>query len=192
MYKLAILFFFLTAFNSQSLIDSYHLKFSNENATYTLQIKEGNLIMENQPNVTVTAIADNNPITDTDKQTNKIYKITKGATFEGGLKIGGTDDIEIEKIGGEDQVEIEKIGETDDIEIEKIGEEDQIEIEKIGEADDVDVEGKIGIKEHQAYEIVLSYASVMVVEKSSNEKTTFPIENGVYLIIADGKFAFFR
>ena len=175
MYKLTILFFFLTAFNSQSLTDSYQLKFVNENATYILQIKEGNLVMENQPDVTVTAIVESNSSINTDKKTNKIYKITKGATFEEGLKIGAEDEI------------ITK----------EIGEEDEITTKEIGGEDEINTGGRemnllFGTKDHQAYEIVLSYALVTVVEKSNNEKTIFPIADGAYLIIADGKFALFR
>ena len=153
MYKLTILFFFLTAFNSQSLMDSYKITFDNENATYILQIKEGSLVMKNQPNVTVTAIVENNPAADTDKKTSKIYKITKGATWQEGLKIGEEDII----IAHRDMNEL-----------------------------------LFDEKDHQVYEIILSYNSVIVVETSSKMKAIFPIEGGIYLNVSDGKFVLFR
>ena len=211
MYKLTILFFILTAFNSQSLTDDYKITFENEYASYILKINNGDIVFENnQPYVTVTQIGDN--VANTDKApTNpgKIYKITKGSSFEAGLKIGGMDDIEIEKIGGTDDIEIEKIGETDEIEIEKIGGTDDIEIEKIGETDDIEIEkiegddkidfdGKInlllsGEKEHQAYYIILSYAVVTIVEKSSNAKQQFVIDDaGLFVYINGDKFNLFR
>ena len=161
MYKLLILFFFLTVFSSQSLMDSYQLKFANENASYILQIKEGSLTMENQPDVIVTVIAGNN--SDTDKKTNKIYKITKGSSFEEGLKIGGEDLVSTDKIGGEDIVSIDR-----------------------------EMNPLFGVKEHQAYEIILSYALVRVVEKSTQSTKEFPIaDGGIYLKISENKFSLF-
>ena len=92
-----------------------------------------------------------------------------------GLKIGEDDTMVGAKIGGDDTVIGSKIGGDDAVAGAK--------------------EGNLllfGIKEHQAYEISLGYEVITVVDKSSNEKTAFPIEDGVYLIIADGKFAFFK
>ena len=211
MYKLTILFFFLTAFSSTGLMDSYKITFEYDYASYILNINDGELIFENnQPYVTVTPIGDNADNTDKapPNGSGKIYKITKGATFEEGLKIGAMDGIaaekigemdgvSVEKIGGMDGVSVDKIGEMDDIAVDKIGEMDDVSVEKIGEMDGVSGDKEInpllfGVKEHQAYEIVLSYALVTVVEKSSKMKTEFPIANGVYLIISDGKFAFFK
>ena len=78
MYKLTILFFFLTAFSSQSLMNSYKITFDNENASYTLEIDNGSLVFENnQPDVTVMTVGDDSA--DTDKAPNKhgkVYKIT--------------------------------------------------------------------------------------------------------------------
>ena len=192
MYKLTILFFFLTAFSSQGLMDSYKITFDNENASYTLQIKEGGLVFENQPNVTVTAIANSNPSTDIDTKTSIIYKITKGATFENGLKIG-----EVDEIG----VGAKEIGATDEIGVgaKEIGESDELDaFKEIGGADEIGVGAKeigslFGVGNHQACEIMLSYDLLVVVVKSSNEKTVFPIsEKGLYLIISGDKFGLLR
>ena len=153
-YKLTMLFFFLTVYSSQSLTDNYKITFENENASYLLNINNGGLVFENnQPNVTITAIDDNNaadsaqeqpfdstqeqPFDSTQEQPfdstqGKIYKITKGATFEDGLKIGADDNIDVEG--------------------------------KIGEEDDIDIEKEINpllsdVKDHQAYAIILSSIS---------------------------------
>ena len=176
MYKLTILLFFLITYNS--LIYTYHLKFANKDTTYTLQIKKGSLIMNNQPDVSIVVYQEgNNNSVDTDKghfdsnqetQNNlgKIYKITKGSTFEEGLKIGGLDDI---------------YGEG-----------------KIGGLDDIYGEGKMnsllfGVKDHQAYQIILSYEFITILEKLSKEKTSIPIsEDGVYLNIVGDKFRVFK
>ena len=181
MYKLTILFFFLTAFNSQSLMDSYKITFDNENASYILQIKEGNLVMENQPNVTITAIVENNPVADTEKPPfdsaqGRVYKITKGATFEDGLKIRREHATDVDKIGEEDAVDIDKIGEEDVVDIDR-------EIDAL----------LFDTKDHQAYEIVLSYALVTVVEKSSNVKQQFAIgDNGLFVYIDRNELSLFK
>ena len=203
MYKLTILFFFLTAFSSQGLMDSYKITFDNENATYTLQIKEGSLVFENQPNVTVTAIADSNPSADIDKTTSKIYKITKGASFENGLKIGASDDIDaFKEIGETDDIDaFKEIGASDDIDagFKEIGASDEIDagFKEIGASDEIDafkeIGSLLGVGNHQACEIMLSYELLVVVVKSSNEKTMFPIsEKGLYLIISGDKFGLLR
>ena len=210
MYKLTILFFFLTAFNSLSLTDTYEIIFDNENASYTLDIDNDDLVFEdNQPNVTVTPIGDDSDNTDKPPSASgKIYKITKGATWQQGLKIGKDDEVAGDRIGGDDAVAGAKIGADDAVAGAKIGEDDEVAGDRIGEDDavagakiggDDEVAGDkagnpllFGIKEHQDYEIMLSYEAIAVVDKSSNQKTAFPIEDGVYLIIADGKFAFFR
>ena len=92
-YKLIILSFFLTAFNSQSLINNYKIIFENENATYTLKIDNSSLVFENgQPNVTVTADGNNSSNVDKASNTSRnTYQITKGSTWQNGLKIGETD-----------------------------------------------------------------------------------------------------
>ena len=209
MYKLTILFFFLTAFNSQGLMDQYQLKFANENATYTLEIKEGSLVMENQPDVTVTAIAENNPDTDKapfDAAQGRVYKITKGATFEEGLKIGEVDEIDagFKEIGESDEIDagFKEIGASDEIDagFKEIGASDDIDagFKEIGAVDDIDAGFKeigtlFGIGNHQACEIVLGYELLTVVEKYNNKKTMFAIpEKGVYLIISDDKFGLLR
>ena len=174
MYKLTMLFFFLTAYSSQSLMNNYKIVFENEDATYTLKIDNGSLAFENdQPGVTVTADGVNS--VDTNKApfgsaqeppstSRKTYKITKGATFEEGLKIGGNDEVAIDKIGAEDGVATDR------------------EMNPL----------LFGVKDHQAYEIILSYELVTVVEKSSKTKTVFPIEDGVYLRISGDKFGLFK
>ena len=198
MYKLTMLFFFLTAFNSLSLTDTYEIIFDNENASYTLDIVNDDLVFEdNQPNVTVTPIGDDSDNTDKPPSTSgKIYKITKGDTWQQGLKIGKDDAVAAAKIGGDDEVAGDRIGADDGVAGDRIGADDAVAGAKIGADDAVAAakEGSLlfGIKEHQAYEISLSYNAIVLVDISSNEKTVFPIEDGVYLIIADGKFAFFR
>ena len=187
MYKLTILFFFLTAFNSQSLTDSYQLKFANENATYTLLIKEGNLVMENQPDVTV--IEKSNPSDDTDKKTNKIYKITKGATFEEGLKIGGIDIDDVTRIGEIDIDDVDgKIGEIiiDDVDG-KIGGIDIEDVDRIKENTLFETE------DYDAYEIKLGYELVMILEQSTNalQKIDIP-ENGFYIYIVGNELILFE
>ena len=166
MYKLTMLFFFLTVCSSQGLIDHYKIIFDNENASYTLQIEKDCLVFENnQPNVSVIEVGTSG--TNTDKNINaagKFYKITKGATFEEGLKIGGEDVIDIGKIGAEDIIVA-------------LREMNRILFDE---------------KNHQAYEIMLTYDSVTVVEKSSKMKTVFPIEDGVYLNVSEGKFCLVR
>ena len=162
MYKLTMFFFLLTAFSSQGLMDSYKITFNNEDATYTLEIDNGSLVFENnQPNVTVTAIG--NDATDTDKNTvGKIYKITKGATWQEGLKIDKEDVIDTEKIGGEDVIDALR------------------EMNAL----------LFGEKEHQAYEIILSYPVITIIEQSSNLKTVFPIGNsGLFISLNVNKQA---
>ena len=92
MYKLTILFFLLITYSSQGLITSHKITFENKEATYILHIKEGSLVFENnQPNVTVTTYEETSSSSNTDKAPSapgKNYKITKGGTWQDGLKIG--------------------------------------------------------------------------------------------------------
>jgi len=179
MYKLTILFFFLITYNSQNLTTTYKITFENKEAAYTLQIKEGNLVFENnQPDITVTADEKDNRDANTEKETTlgKIYKITKGATWQEGLKIGDTDDISISKIGDTDGIDINKIGETDGIDIDR-------------EANPLLLE----VKNHHAYEISLGFEFVTVVEKStkSDQKITIP-EKGLYVHVLENEFRLFE
>ena len=154
MYKFAILFLLLITYNSQSLTSTYKLTFENQEAAYTLQVKEGKLVFENnQPNVTITTHEAANSAATTNQMTHefgKFYKITKGTTWQHGLKIGGMDNIEIVRIGGMDDIEIVRIGGSDDIDIVRIAGTDDIiiintgdmnpdDIAKIGEMDDIEI-----------------------------------------------------
>lgn len=165
MYKLTILFFLLTTYCSQSLTDNYKITFDNENASYTVKIDNGSLIFENnQPDVTVTT-----PFGSTQELPNssgKIYKITKGGTWQEGLKIGANDETEMPKIGGNGDTDISKIDETNNI---------------------------FSIEDHHTYDIKLSFKFVTVVEKSGNIKQQFEIPTtGLFVYIKGNKFGLLK
>ena len=164
MYKLTILFFFLIAFNSQSLTDTYQLIFENKEATYTLQIKEGSLVFENQPGIKLKVNSANASNTDNTSNTKgKMYKITKGTTFEEGLKIGGIDieDAAREKIGAMD---------IEDAAREKVGA--------------IEVDDAI---------IMLSYEMLVIIEKPQNTKQVFTIDaNDLFVYIERDKLILFK
>ena len=193
MYKLTILFSFLTLYSSIGLMDSYKISFNNENASYILQIHNGEFVFDdNQPNVTVTYMGGNSADTDKpplDSNQGKLYMITKGATWQQGLKIGEEDISDpAGKIGAEDISDPigREIGEEDiGDDLGKIGEEDiGDDAGKIGEEDIGDPAGReIGGVFDSENLIILSFEFVTVLE----QKIAIP-ESGLFINIKEDKF----
>ena len=188
MYKLTILFFILTAFNSQSLINTYQLIFENKEATYMLQVKEGNLIFENQPNVKVKIHGDSASDTEPSSSAQgKIYKITKGASFEEGLKIGEIDIDDIDRIGEIIIEDIDRIGGIDIEDIDRIGEIIIDDIDRIKE------DALFKTDDCYAYEIKLGYELVRIIAQSRNSEQKIEIpENGFYIYIVGNELILFE
>ena len=174
MYKFTMLFFFLIAFNSQSLIDTYQLIFENKDAAYTLQVKEGGLIFENQPDVNVKV--HNEHTANTSNTKGKIYKIVKGATFEEGLKIGAIAIDDISKIG---EIAIDDISKIGAIIIDDVS---RIKEDALFKTEDC-----------YAYEIKLDYEFVRIAEQSTDavQKIEIP-ENGFYIYIVGNELILFE
>ena len=209
MYKLTILFSFLTLYSSIGLMDSYKIAFNTENASYTLQIHNGEFVFDdNQPNVTVTYMGDNSADTDKpplDSTQGKFYKITKGATWQQGLKIGAIDIGDVAGIIGEEDISDiigREIGEEDIGDAAgKIGEEDiSDDVGKIGEediGDDLGIIGEIDWGDPVGREIggvfdsenliILSFEFVAVLD----QKIEIP-ERGLLVYIKGDKFVLFK
>ena len=163
-YKLTMLFFILTAFSSQSLTNNYKIIFENENASYILKIDNGSLVFKNdQPDVRVTAVSNNSADIGKVNTSGKIYKITKGKTWQEGLKIGGDDAVNGFKIGGDDVVNGFK--ETNLL---------------------------FNVEDHHTCKIILSFEFVTIVEQSSNVKQQFPINDALFINIKGNKFSLFK
>ena len=201
MYKFAILFLLLITYNSQSLTSTYKLTFENQDAEYTLQVKEGKLVFENnQPNVTITTHEAANSAATTNQTSHnfgKFYKITKGTTWQHGLKIGDSDGIDIVRIGDTDGIDIVRIAGSDDIIIINTGDMDPDDIAKIGGMDNIEIVREansllLEVKDCHDYDISLGFDFITVVEKSTQaiQKVAIP-EKGLYINVLGDTFRLF-
>ena len=197
MYKLTILFFFLTAFSSQGLMDVYQLKFENKDATYTLQVNNGSLVFENQPDVTVVEYG-NAAVDNEQSASGKIYKIMPNATWQEGLKIGGMDIENYSQIGTEIIDDVTRIGAEIIDDYSRIGaviieDYSRIGAEIIGDYSRIKEIASFKTEDYDACEIKLGYELIIIKENSINTEQKIEIsENGFYIYIIENELILFE